>query len=61
QGVWLRQRVQPDHRLDTALAAMMAALEADVREIREDRRLEPDLRLMVERIRSQAWSLYGQA
>jgi len=58
QGVWLRQRVQPEHRLDVALSAMMEQLEADVPEIREDRRLEPDLRLLIERIRAQAWSLY---
>jgi histidine ammonia-lyase len=51
--------VQPDHQVHAALTAMMAELEADVPAIREDRRLEPDLRRLVERIRSQAWSLYA--
>jgi histidine ammonia-lyase len=58
QGVWLRQRLQPDHRLHAALTAMMTELAADVPEVREDRRLEPDLRLLIERIRAQAWKLY---
>jgi histidine ammonia-lyase len=37
---------------------MLDALGADVAVLEEDRRLEPDLRLLVERIRSRAWKLY---
>ena len=36
----------------------MDALGADIPVIEEDRKLEPDLRLMLERIRSRAWKLY---
>jgi histidine ammonia-lyase len=37
---------------------MMEALGADIRVIEEDRRLEPDLRLLLERIRGRVWKLY---
>jgi histidine ammonia-lyase len=37
---------------------MMHQLENDVVALEEDRRLEPDLRLLLERIRSRAWKLY---
>jgi len=58
QGVWLRCRlnlVEPDQ----SLKEMMAMLSADIPEIIEDRRLEADLRLMLERIREQHWALYA--
>jgi len=58
QGVWLRTRLHPEVALDTALAHMMGELEADIAPVKEDRRLEPDLRILIERIRQQAWSLY---
>ncbi len=58
QGVWLRLRVTPDVLPQTALTQMMEALGADIAVVQEDRRLEPDLRLLLERIRSQAWKLY---
>jgi histidine ammonia-lyase len=38
---------------------MQEALAADIAPVEEDRRLEPDLRLMLERIRSKAWKLYA--
>ncbi|NVM77853.1 histidine ammonia-lyase [Duganella sp. SG902] len=59
QGVWLRQRVSPELQPHAALAAMQDALSADIQPVEEDRRLEPDLRLMLDRIRSQAWDLYA--
>jgi histidine ammonia-lyase len=59
QGVALRQRVDPSVAPQPALAAMMARLEADIALVEEDRRLEPDLRLLLERIREQAWVLYA--
>jgi histidine ammonia-lyase len=59
QGVALRQRVDPSVAPQPALAEMMARLEADVALVEEDRRLEPDLRLLLERIRNQAWGLYA--
>ena len=59
QGVWLRQQVSPELQLHAALAGMQDALAADLPPVEEDRRLEPDLRLMLERIRSQEWDLYA--
>jgi histidine ammonia-lyase len=38
----------------------MDALSTDIKFIEEDRRLEPDLRLLLERIRTRAWKLYEQ-
>ncbi len=58
QGVWLRCRVN-GAEAPAALQAMMAALETDIDPVREDRRLDPELRLLIERIRDQAWSLYA--
>ena len=60
QGVYLRCRVNPAVAPDAPLQQMMAALGADVAVIAEDRPLEPDLRVLLERIRSQAWELYAQ-
>jgi histidine ammonia-lyase len=37
---------------------MLDALGADVAVVEEDRRLEPDLRLLLERMRARAWKLY---
>jgi len=59
QGVWLRCRFTPEVQPEPQLAEMLQALGADVAPVEEDRRLEPDLRLLIERIRSQAWSLYA--
>ncbi|MFZ6870865.1 HAL/PAL/TAL family ammonia-lyase [Undibacterium sp. Di27W] len=59
QGVWLRTRVSQDLQLSPALTQMMEALAGDVAPVQEDRRLEPDLRLMLERIRQQEWKLYA--
>ena len=59
QGVWLRRRVNPELVLEPSLVEMMDSLGADVAAIQEDRRLEPDLRLLLERIRHQVWNLYA--
>ncbi|PRC95152.1 HAL/PAL/TAL family ammonia-lyase [Solimicrobium silvestre] len=59
QGVWLRCRHTPAVMPEESLQQMMALLSADIPEIIEDRRLEPDLRLMLERIRHQNWTLYA--
>jgi histidine ammonia-lyase len=58
QGVWLRCRLNPALAPGGALQAMQQALGTDVAAIEEDRRLEPELRLLLERIRTQAWELY---
>ncbi|HCY61265.1 MAG TPA: histidine ammonia-lyase [Oxalobacteraceae bacterium] len=58
QGSLLRQRVNPALVPEAPLQAMVEVLAADVRMIEEDRRLEPDLRLLLERIRARAWKLY---
>jgi histidine ammonia-lyase len=59
QGVALRCRVQPDAAPHAPLAGMMEALGRDVELIAEDRRLEPELRVLLARIRDQAWTLYA--
>ncbi len=59
QGVWLRCRDHAGVLPETPLAAMQEALAADIAPVEEDRRLEPDLRLMLERIRNKAWTLYA--
>ncbi|EGF32056.1 phenylalanine ammonia-lyase/histidase family protein [Oxalobacteraceae bacterium IMCC9480] len=59
QGVWLRCKLQPDTLPEAPLQQMMAQLGADIAVVAEDRRLEPDLRRLLERIRSQAWTLYA--
>jgi histidine ammonia-lyase len=58
QAAWLRRRVNPSASPSPALQGMIDALGADVAVIEEDRRLEPDLRLLLERIRGRAWKLY---
>lgn len=59
QGVWLRQR-QPDATaLPASLAAMHAQLGEDFAPVIEDRALEAELRLCLDRIRAQHWRLYA--
>jgi len=58
QGVWLRRRLNPSAKLQPALQRMLHDLENDIAAIEEDRRLEPDLRFLLERIHSRAWNLY---
>jgi histidine ammonia-lyase len=59
QGVWLRCQASPELQPQAALAAMQEALGKDIKPVEEDRRLEPDLRLLLERIRAKAWDLYA--
>ncbi|MEV4781490.1 aromatic amino acid lyase [Burkholderia sp. LMU1-1-1.1] len=59
QGVWLRCQASPELRPHAALAVMQEALAADIKAVEEDRRLEPDLRLLLERIRAKSWNLYA--
>ena len=59
QGVWLRTRVSPGLSLSPVLAHMTESLGRDIAPVEEDRRLEPELRTLIERIRAQAWSLYA--
>ena len=58
QAVWLRCRLSSAALPSAGLQGMIDALSADIAVIEEDRRLEPDLRLLLERIRSRAWKLY---
>lgn len=60
QGLTLRQRLQQDMVLQPAMQTMFDALCADVAEVVEDRRLEPDLRQLLVRIRTQHWRLYAE-
>jgi histidine ammonia-lyase len=59
QGVWLRCRATPGLHPPAALAAMQEVLGGDIAPVEEDRRLEPDLRVLLGRIRAQAWELYA--
>ena len=58
QAVWLRFRLNASALPSALLQGMIDALGADIAVIEEDRRLEPNLRLLLERIRSRAWKLY---
>ena len=40
------------------LLTIQEALAQDIAVVDEDRMLEPDLRLLLQRIRNQAWTLY---
>jgi len=59
QGVWLRCRANPSVEAPAALMRMMDALGEDVAPVVEDRRLEPELRVLIAHIRDQRWSLYA--
>jgi histidine ammonia-lyase len=58
QGAALRRQVNPSVAPEAPLQAMLDALAADVRLIEEDRRLDPDLRVLLQRLRARAWKLY---
>ena len=58
QGVWLRCQIKGAAMLQPPLTSMMGALAADISVIEEDRKLESDLRLLLERIADRAWKLY---
>ncbi len=57
QGAWLRSRVNPEMAPQPHLAAMLDALH--IEPVVEDRRLDGELRKLIERIRGQAWELYA--
>jgi histidine ammonia-lyase len=58
QAVGLRCRLNPALTPSPSLQAMIDALSGDIAVIEEDRRLEPDLRLLLERMRRRAWKIY---
>jgi len=58
QGVWLRRRLNPSAAPEANVKPMLDALGADIAVVEEDRKLEPELRLLLERIRERAWKLY---
>jgi histidine ammonia-lyase len=58
QAVWLRCGLHGSSLPSAALQGMIDILGADIAVIEEDRHLEPNLRLLLERIRSRAWKLY---
>jgi len=57
QGVWLRLRAGKSD-IPAPVAAMREQLSADFPPVIEDRALEGELRLCLQRIRSQYWRLY---
>lgn len=59
QGVWLRQQAPEARALPAPLQAMHAALGEDFPPLIEDRALEGELRLCLQRIRAQHWRLYA--
>jgi histidine ammonia-lyase len=59
QGVWLRQRSEGARPLPTPLHAMHIELGENFPPVIEDRALEGELRLCLERIRAQHWGLYA--
>ena len=58
QAAWLRCGLNPALAPSPSLQTMIDALSGDIAAIEEDRRLEPDLRLLLERMRSRAWKIY---
>ncbi|RRV29038.1 aromatic amino acid lyase [Pseudomonas sp. o96-267] len=58
QGVWLRERAGKQD-IPAPLAAMREQLARDFPPVIEDRALEGELRLCLERIRTQHWRLYA--
>lgn len=58
QGVWLRERAGKTD-IPAPLAAMREQLAVDFPPVIEDRALEGELRLCLERIRSRHWGLYA--
>lgn len=57
QGTWLRRQIN-SAALSAPVQAMLELLDADVAPIEEDRRLEPELRILLERVRARVWKLY---
>lgn len=58
QGVWLRRKDPGASALSASLEVMLEGLAADVAVVEEDRKLEPELRLLLRRISERAWKLY---
>jgi histidine ammonia-lyase len=58
QGVWLRS-AQQQQTTTNHLPKMYDALAADIPPIKEDRALENDLKLLLEKIREKAWKIYS--
>jgi len=59
QGVWLRQRDGQARSLPPTLRDMHAELSEDFPPLIEDRALEGELRLSLQRIRNRHWGLYA--
>ncbi|NVZ79586.1 histidine ammonia-lyase, partial [Pseudomonas gingeri] len=58
-GVWLRSREADARPLPPALAAMREELARDFPPVIEDRALEAELRLCLQRIAEQHWRLHA--
>lgn len=59
QGVWLRQKANPEISLSEPISTMMGILEKQIPSIQEDRRLDPELRKLLDSLRQQEWPLYA--
>jgi histidine ammonia-lyase len=59
QGVWLRAQAEDARPLPPALAAMHEQLAQDFPPVIEDRALEGELRLCLQRIAAQHWRLHA--
>ena len=60
QGVELRRRIGMDASLEGAAMEMLEDLSGRVMLVEEDRALDGDLRLLLDDIRDQRWSLYAE-
>jgi histidine ammonia-lyase len=58
QGVWLRSGLPGAPSLPPALREMHDTLATEIEVVEADRRLEPELRLLIDGVRNRAWKLY---
>lgn len=59
QGVSLRMRTRQACALPEAIGCMLAQIRADTAPLVEDRRLDQELRVLLERVRNKEWNMYG--
>jgi histidine ammonia-lyase len=60
QGLWLRMQQEPAMKPKLPVLQMYDTLCEDIALVEEDRRLEPDLLILLQHIRSRKWRLYDE-
>lgn len=58
QGVSLRMKINPEMQPEPSVKYMLDQLSLNIDEIVEDRRLEPDLRVLLDQLRNRSWKCY---